>query len=94
VHDERAFNAAVIGPHAVFEMARRGISENQIRQVLAMPGRIEAGRAGRLILASLLYDERRHRDYVLRVVLEVGHNPPVVVTAYRSSKLRKYWSNP
>jgi hypothetical protein len=67
------------------EAARRRISETEIRRVLEDPGRTELVRAGRLVLTSL------EGTTVLRVFVDVDGETPVVVTAYRSSKIRKYW---
>ena len=93
MRDDPAFANATISGHARSEMTRRGISEETVREVLRGPGRVETARLGRVILTSLRYDESRGRDYVVRLVVDVGVDPPVVVTAYRSSKLRKYWSS-
>ena len=81
---------AEFGPHALFEMARRDISEDEVRRVLASPGRREQVRPGRLVLSILQGDPRR--SYVLRVFVDVDRAPPAVVTVYRSSKIQKYWS--
>jgi hypothetical protein len=31
------------------------------------------------------------RRYLVRVIVDVEQDPPVVVTAYRTSKIEKYW---
>jgi hypothetical protein len=30
--------------------------------------------------------------YLLRVVVDEGEQPPVIITVYRTSKIEKYWS--
>ena len=30
--------------------------------------------------------------YLLRVVVDEDESPPVIITAYRTSKIEKYWS--
>jgi hypothetical protein len=30
--------------------------------------------------------------YLLRVVVAEDQQPPVIITAYRTSKIKKYWS--
>jgi len=30
--------------------------------------------------------------YLLRVVVDEDEQPPVIITAYRTSKIEKYWS--
>jgi hypothetical protein len=34
------------------------------------------------------------KRYLLRVMVNETVNPPVVVTAYRTSKITKYWRKP
>lgn len=84
----------MIGAHAMARMQRRGISEDDVRAVLEVPGRIDRGYGGRIVLSSLRYYEREGRDYVLRVVVDVDGASGVVVTAYRTSKIDKYWNTP
>ena len=51
----------------------------------------DEARAGAWIYPSRL----RFKDgkmYLLRVVVAEEHMPPVIVTAYRTSKIEKYWS--
>lgn len=88
------YSSAVLSPHAVQEMARRRITERDVRAVLADPGRRELVRTGRLVLSSLQECEPAGRAYVLRVFVDAARSPPMVVTVYRSSKIGKYWSQP
>lgn len=34
------------------------------------------------------------RTYLVRLVVEDGQQPPVIVTVYRTSKIEKYWRVP
>ncbi|MFN0146936.1 MAG: DUF4258 domain-containing protein [Dehalococcoidia bacterium] len=90
--EEAPFTSAVISSHAQEEMARRGISDRDVRRVLDEPGTWEAVRPGRVVLTALGIDAISGKDQVLRVFVDIDREPPVVVTAYRSSKIRKYWS--
>jgi hypothetical protein len=80
-----------ISPHAIVEMTRRGIAEAIVRRVLAAPEQREAVRRGRDVLHSRVEFERK--TYLVRVVVDVDRSPPEVVTAYRTSKIEKYWRN-
>ena len=80
-----------ISPHAILEMRRRGIDEDTVRRVLAAPEQREAVRPGRDVLQSRVEFERK--TYLVRVVVDVDRSPPEVVTAYRTSKIEKYWRN-
>lgn len=81
----------IIKDHALFQIGRRGITEEKVRDVLTEPGQIQEVRPGRWV-----YQVRHHagdppREFVLRVLVDLDRKPPEVVTAYRSSKVNKYW---
>lgn len=81
----------VIGPHAEFEMGRRGLSEETIRQVLSSPEQRLEVRPGRVLLQSRIAVGEPARMYLVRVVVDIDRQPAEVVTAYRTSKVSKYW---
>ena len=81
----------VLTRHAAAEMARRGLSLELIASVLAARGERFMDRLGRDVLQSVLTLGSPPRPYVVRVIVDVGRMPPEVVTAYRSSKITKYW---
>jgi hypothetical protein len=78
-------------PHALFEMERRGLSEALIRAVLEAPAQRWEVRPGRHILQSKVAMDDPPKAYVVRVIVDVDRSPNEVVTAYRTSKLDKYW---
>ena len=86
----------LIKDHARFEMKRRGITEEQVRQVLSAPGQVIEIRPGRRIYqAKLRFPEieegrEKEKEYLLRIVVDM-RQPPEVVTVYRTSKISKYW---
>jgi hypothetical protein len=75
--------------HAIREMQRRGIDEAVVRAVLAAPEQREVVRPGRDVLQSLT--ELAGKSYLVRVFVDVDRTPPEVVTAYRTSRIAKYW---
>ena len=77
--------------HAKLEMRRRQISEAEIAEVLVEPAEIESVRAGREIYQSKVKWGKPPEDYLLRVIVDTDRKPPAVVSAYRTSKIRKYW---
>ena len=82
----------VITSHASDELRRRGLDEAMVRQVLAHPEQRVAVRAGRDVLQARF--ELAGRPYLVRVFVDVDRNPVEVVTAYRTSKIDKYWRRP
>jgi hypothetical protein len=79
----------VLTPHASFELRRRGLDDAIIRQVLADPEQRVAVRPGREVVHSRF--ELAGRFYLVRVFVDVDRSPAEVVTAYRTSKIEKYW---
>ena len=81
----------VLTEHAPDELARRGIGVEVVGEVLQRPGeRIEI-RNGREVWQAILLLGAPPRPYLVRVVVDVDREPREVVTAYRTSKIRKYW---
>jgi hypothetical protein len=80
----------VLTTYAEFEIRRRGISRDAIHRVVTAPEQRTAARPGRVILQSRLEDGAG-KVYLLRVVVDVDRHPAEVVTAYRTSRVSKYW---
>ena len=78
-----------ITEHAAFEMGRRRIAGATVRGVLAAPEQRHIVRPGRDVLQSRI--PRAGKTYLLRVFVDVDRRPAEVVTAYRTSKIAKYW---
>lgn len=81
----------VITPHALFEMKRRRLSEEVVGKVLADPDQRIEVRPGRHVLQSRV--SMKGRTYLVRVFVDIEATPAEVVTAYRTSKVEKYWRN-
>lgn len=81
----------IVTAHAVFEMQRRGISHEVLRQVLTSPEWRETVREGRDILQSRI--QFQGGIYLVRVFVEVDREPAEIVTVYRTSKMSKYWKD-
>jgi Domain of unknown function (DUF4258) len=78
-----------IASHAIVEMERRGIDEAVVRGVLAAPEQRHTVRPGRDVLQSRI--TFADKTYLVRVFVDVDHEPAEVVTLYRTSKVAKYW---
>lgn len=81
----------VFTDHALIEMARRDISQEHVRNVLANPEQTEIVREGRAIYQARYDMGEPPKTYILRVFVDVDRKPPHVVTVYRTSKIEKYW---
>jgi hypothetical protein len=80
-----------ISGHARFEMGRRGISRADIVRMIHNPGQVLPAAKGRNIYQDLI---GRARRLLLRVVVKEDARAYHVVTAYKTSKIAKYWRTP
>jgi hypothetical protein len=81
----------VISDHALFEMKRRQIPEEALREVALAPEQVVSSEKGRMIYQSRVSDSDSARQMLLRVIVEDHGDALFVVTAYRTSKIEKYW---
>jgi len=77
--------------HALKEMARREITQEDVRTALAKPEQTEMVRDGRAVYQSRIGMGEPPKTYLLRVFVDIEPVPPYVVTVYRTSKIEKYW---
>ena len=80
----------VITPHAAFEIQRRRLTEAIVRNVLLAPEQRRPVRDGRDVLQSRT--PFAGKVYLVRVFVDIDRQPAEVVTAYRTSRVMKYWS--
>ncbi len=83
-------NNVVFSDHARKEMLRRNITQLQIEEVLQSPDQIISVNEERSIYQSRL--ELNQKQYLLRVVGDIRGDLLTVVTIYKTSKVKKYWS--
>ena len=81
----------VFTPHARFEMARRGLPEVVVREVLSAPGQRIEIRPGRVLYQSIVEEPQGAGRRLVRVVVDVDRQPAEVVTAYRTCRIARYW---
>ncbi len=71
------------------EMERRNISSELVREVLEKPEQRLVVREGREVFQSRKWIKGKR--YLIRVFVEADRRPAEVVTAYRTSRITKYW---
>ena len=81
----------VVTRHAEEEIRRRGLDENLVRTIVATPDQVLPVRPGRMIHQSRVAMPPHDRVYLVRIVVDVKPDELEVVTAYRTSKIGKYW---
>lgn len=86
-----AAKPVIISGHARFEMQRRGILPGDVVAAVRDPGQVVPSVKGRHICQVRLGVAGR---LLLRVVVKESAAAYHVVTAYKTSKVGKYWSTP
>jgi hypothetical protein len=76
--------------HVLFEIQRRKLSLDQLKMVTQNPEQIVEVRDKLLAYQSRVRCDSG-KSYLLRVIVNVKKNPKLVVTAYKTSKVSKYW---
>lgn len=82
----------VLTDHAREEAERRQIPMDWIESTMARPEQVMAGTNQRKVFQSRIDSDGKM--FLVRLVVEDWHQPPVIVTVYRTSKIEKYWGNP
>jgi hypothetical protein len=77
--------------HALIQMLRRGISKKEVRGIIQNPGQTDEIRPGRVVMQSRIIARDRESEILIRVFADVSENSIEVVTAYRTSRIVKYW---
>lgn len=81
-------------PHALMEMARRGLSQTLVERAVSEPDAVLADGPVRFIHQRTESDETTGRRWLTRVVVEPEPDGLAIITAYRTSKLAKYGARP
>ncbi|MBI3754029.1 MAG: DUF4258 domain-containing protein [Deltaproteobacteria bacterium] len=81
----------IITGHGRFEAARRNIPEGLIKSVIENPQQKLFSKKGRIILQNKYHDETEGQEMLLRVIGIESSNEFKVITAYKTSKIDKYW---
>lgn len=79
--------------HVEDEIKRRKISANFVESVLQNPQQIVEEYGNKKAYQSKV-DFGEGKVYLLRVIVADNVDPAIVVTVYRTSKVKKYWREP
>ena len=82
-----------LSQHARQELERREISLAQLESVLNHPQQIIPDRKGRMVYQSQV-DRGDGKIVLIRAIVVGDVDDVVVVTAYRTTRIHKYWRQP
>ena len=81
----------VLSDHLRRQARRRGIEEAILRAVAVAPEQVVLIRPGREVRQSRVPFPPSGDTYLVRVIVDVSAGTEIAVTAYRTSKIAKYW---
>jgi len=79
-----------LSTHVQEELARRRILLSLLKAVLDNPQQVVPEQRGRKAYQSQV-DFGDGKLFLLRAIVDEKQLPPAVITAYRTSKIKKYW---
>ena len=82
----------VISNHALFEMTRRQLTEEMVKNAVKNPHQMLNLIKDRKIYQYKYNDPIEEKEMLLRVICEERNESIFVITAYRTSKIDKYWA--
>jgi hypothetical protein len=77
--------------HAIRACSRRGLSLDTVQKALDNPDQVLIEDLGRKIYQSKLKID--NKTFILRVITDMNCQPERVITAYKTTKIAKYWSD-
>jgi len=79
----------LLSAHAKEQIAGRGIPEAMVRDVVENPEQKYSNHIDETVCQSKkVFGEK---VYLIRVYVNFSKKPPVIISAYRTSKIKKYW---
>jgi len=81
----------VLPKHIKLQIKERNISENLVKETLANPDQLIEGTKGRKIAQKRYFDSLKNKEYLIRVIFKEEKSSRTGVTAYKTSKIKKYW---
>ncbi len=81
-----------LSKHCLEELERRKLSQSLVERVLQAPEQKTSEPYNVTCFQTRV--EIGGKPYLLRVMVNETVNPPVAITAYRTSKIAKYWRTP
>ena len=79
----------ILSKHAKEQIADRGIPERVVRNVVKAPEQQYNNDIDETVCQSKKIFE--DKVYLVRVYVNFYKEPPVIISAYRTSKIEKYW---
>ncbi len=81
----------IFSEHALFEIKFRKIKKEDVERLIRHPMQKIPSKKNRIIIQGRYSDYIEHKEMLLRIIGEEAENAFHVITAYKTSKIEKYW---
>ena len=81
----------IVTAHAIFQIRARNIEIDFVREVAMNPQQNVSMPGGRQVRQTQYFDTIEEKTMLLRFLVEAEAGVISVVTAYKTSRLQKYW---
>jgi hypothetical protein len=81
----------IFSEHVLFEIERRKLDRKEIEHIIQFPDQEISAKKGSVVRQGIFIDKNDNKKMMLRVIGEMLEDSFYVITAYKSSKLKKYW---
>ncbi len=80
-----------LSEHVLSEIRRRQLDIREIERIIQSPEQEVPAKKDRVIIQGRYFDEKENKKMLLRIIGERSEGNFYVITAYKTSKIEKYW---
>lgn len=80
-----------LSDHAEQQIRRRGLTHEIVFDVLANPDQEIKLDESKTIYQKIIYWQPESKNYLIRVIVNLAKDPQLIITAYKTSKINKYY---
>jgi hypothetical protein len=82
-----------ISKHAREQMEERDISEETVNEIMENPDQTIPEDEDKLIYQSIKEFKSDQKSYLVRIFINIVKIPWLIITIYKTSKIKKYWKD-
>lgn len=81
----------IFSEHVLIEIERRRLDRKEIERIIQFPEQEIPAKKDRVVRQGIYHDKNDNKKMILRIIGERLEDSFYVITAYKSSKIKKYW---
>ena len=81
----------IFSEHVLIEIERRLLDKKEMERLIQFPEQEIPSKRGRVVIQGKYHDKFENKKMLLRIIGERSADNFYVITAYKTSKINKYW---